>query len=174
MSLHERIKEARQNCGLTQEQLGKLIGVAKTTITGYEKNREPTAAKVGEIADALGVDVNYLFQDEVKAMHDNQATPEEMETLVKPYRSLDPYGKKTIDIVMNREITRSTQLQNATNRIVRLEQAASHQNTIPLARDPAPDYLAVNAAHARTDLSDSEITPELAQLEEAIMDDENF
>ena len=73
MSLHERIKEARLRRGITQEQLGALIGVAKTTITGYEKNREPTAAKVGEIADALGVDVNFLFQDEVKALHENRA-----------------------------------------------------------------------------------------------------
>ena len=91
MSLHERIKEARLRRGITQEQLGALIGVAKTTITGYEKNREPTAAKVGEIADALGVDVNFLFQDEVKALHENRATSTEMEKLVKPYRLLDPY-----------------------------------------------------------------------------------
>ena len=66
MSLHDRIKEARTNKNLTQEQLGKLIGVAKTTIAGYEKNREPAAAKLGEIADALDVDVNFLLQDEMK------------------------------------------------------------------------------------------------------------
>ena len=69
MSLNERIKEARKRKGITQEQLGILIGVAKTTVAGYENNREPSAAKVGEIADVLGVDVNFLFQDEVKAFH---------------------------------------------------------------------------------------------------------
>lgn len=37
MSIHDRIKEARKNKHLTQEQLGDLINVAKTTITGYEK-----------------------------------------------------------------------------------------------------------------------------------------
>ena len=83
MSINDRIKEARKNKGITQEQLGELIGVAKTTITGYEKNREPSAAKVGEIADALDVDVNFLFQDEVKKLHENRATPLEMEHLVK-------------------------------------------------------------------------------------------
>lgn len=66
MSLHDRIKEARKYKGLTQEQLGKLIGVAKTTIAGYEKNREPTAAKLGEMSEILGVDVNFLLQDEMK------------------------------------------------------------------------------------------------------------
>lgn len=37
MSLNERIKEARIAKGITQEQLGSLIGVAKTTVAGYEK-----------------------------------------------------------------------------------------------------------------------------------------
>lgn len=67
MSLNDRIREARKRKGCTQEQLGQIIGVAKTTIAGYEKNREPTAASVGAIADALDVDVNFLFQDEIKS-----------------------------------------------------------------------------------------------------------
>jgi len=107
MSLHDRIKEARKNKGLTQEQLGELIGVAKTTITGYEKNREPTAAKVGEIADALGVDVNFLFQDEVTKLHENKATSDEMEHLVKKYRSLDVYGKAVVDLILESELHRT-------------------------------------------------------------------
>ena len=37
MSLNDRIKEARLSKNLTQEQLAALIGVAKTTVTGYEK-----------------------------------------------------------------------------------------------------------------------------------------
>ena len=42
MSLNDRIKEARLRNGMTQEQLADKIGVAKSTLTGYEKgNREP-------------------------------------------------------------------------------------------------------------------------------------
>lgn len=42
MSLNDRIKEARLQNGMTQEQLADKIGVAKSTLTGYEKgNREP-------------------------------------------------------------------------------------------------------------------------------------
>lgn len=81
MSLGDRIREARKNKNLTQEQLGSLIGVAKTTIAGYEKDREPTAAKIGEIADALCVDANYLLQDEVKAFNDSHATSQEMKII---------------------------------------------------------------------------------------------
>ena len=110
MSLHDRIKEARKNKGLTQEQLGNLIGVAKTTITGYEKNREPSAAKLGEIADALGVDVNFLYQDEVKEFHKNRATVEELEKLVKPYRLLDSHGQELVDMVLIKETERMKSL----------------------------------------------------------------
>ena len=107
MSLHDRIKEARIRKGLTQEQLGELIGVAKTTITGYEKNREPTAAKVGEIADALDVDANFLFQDEVKILHANHASLIEME-IIKRYRDLDDHGKEMVDMVLDKEHARVT------------------------------------------------------------------
>ena len=106
MSLNERIKEARIAKGITQEQLGSLIGVAKTTVAGYEKNREPTAAKVGEIADVLGVDISFLFQDEVKVMRNSRATPEEMEKLVKKYRLLDTFGQEAVDRIIDVELKR--------------------------------------------------------------------
>lgn len=106
MALHDRIKEARKNAGMTQTELGEKIGVAKTTIAGYEKNREPTAAQLGEIADVLDVDVTFLLQDEVKKRHESSATLQEMEHLVKKYRLLDPYGKEAVDGVLNVESRR--------------------------------------------------------------------
>ena len=35
----ERIKKLRKEKGLTQEQLGKLLGVKKSAIAKYENNR---------------------------------------------------------------------------------------------------------------------------------------
>ena len=106
MSLHDRIKEARKNKGITQTDLGEIIGVAKTTIAGYEKNREPTAAQLGAIADALDTDVTFLLQDEIKERKESRATPEEMENLIKKYRLLDPYGKEAVDGVLDVESRR--------------------------------------------------------------------
>ena len=108
MSLHDRIKEARKSKGLTQTELGTLIGVAKTTIAGYERQYEPSAAQLGAIADALDVDVTFLLQDEIKKRHDLQATIYEMEHVVKKYRSLDPYGKEAVDGVLDVEWRRCT------------------------------------------------------------------
>lgn len=106
MSLHDRIKEARNAKGLTQTELGELIGVAKTTVSGYEKNREPTAAQLGMIADVLDVDVTFLLQDEVKRHRDTRATPDEMENIIRKYRTLDEYGKGTVDLILDRECKR--------------------------------------------------------------------
>lgn len=121
MPLHDRIREARKNKGLTQEQLGHLIGVAKTTIAGYEKNREPTAAKLGEIADNLGIDVNFLLQDEMK----NSPTPanaeagelnKEEQELVHNYRALNDEGQDKLldysdDLVSSGKYTKNNQTE---------------------------------------------------------------
>ena len=103
MSLHERIREARKNKGITQGDLGAIIGVATTTIAGYEKNREPTAAQLGAIADALDVDVTFLLQDEIKIRKNHTASPWEMDNIIKKYRALDQYGKDTVSAVLEME-----------------------------------------------------------------------
>ena len=37
MGIGRRLKEAREKAGLTQEELGKMIGVTGSSITNYEK-----------------------------------------------------------------------------------------------------------------------------------------
>ena len=64
MALEDRIKEARKNNGLTQQQAATMIGVAKSTWAGYESgNSTPDIDKIVKIMDVLGVDANYLWQD---------------------------------------------------------------------------------------------------------------
>ena len=66
MAFNDRLKEARNNAGLTQEQLAKKLGLAKSTITGYEKGTsEPNMITVKNLMDILKVDANYLWQDEM-------------------------------------------------------------------------------------------------------------
>lgn len=125
MALHDRIKEARKNAGITQTELGERIGVAKTTIAGYEKNREPTAAQLGEIADVLGVDVTFLLQDEMKTRYESSATMQEMEKIIKKYRILDPYGKEAVDSVLDVEWRRCEEVRTTVLREKRAEMEAA-------------------------------------------------
>ena len=39
MSYNERLRDARKAKGLTQAQLGELVGCAKNTISSYERQR---------------------------------------------------------------------------------------------------------------------------------------
>ncbi len=167
----DKLKQVRTNRGLKQSELAKHLGVTNTTISNWEKNvSKPDLDMLSYICGILSVKASYFLSP---TLPDDEISIPEFQ-IIKKYRSLDDPGRTHIDSVLDWEVERSAQLREATDRIGSLEPAAGRQTPIPLARDPAPDYLAVNAAHARTDLSDSEITPELAQLEEAIMDDENF
>lgn len=98
----DRLKEARMAAGMTQAQLAKEVGVAKSTLAGYETgNSEPDLAKMEKIMEALHVDANYLWQDEAndKGGFANRLSYEELNLLQK-YRSLDEWGKRAIDAIM--------------------------------------------------------------------------
>lgn len=58
-----RIKERRQQLGMTQAELGKKLGVGKSTICKYEKGvlSNLTMSTQEKMADALRVDIGELF-----------------------------------------------------------------------------------------------------------------
>lgn len=68
-----RLKQARANSGITQKQLGILIGMDENSASGrmnhYEKGRHiPDLTTLKKIADELNVPLNYFFcEDETTA-----------------------------------------------------------------------------------------------------------
>ncbi len=93
MTFGERLREARLHNGLTQEQLAQRIGVAKSTLTGYEKgNREPDVFKIKRILEVLGVDSDYLLG--VTRAKDHDKTTAE---LLAKYMQLNQEFQKIID-----------------------------------------------------------------------------
>ena len=64
MGIGKRLKEAREKAGLTQEELGRMIGVTGSSITNYEKETShPKEPVMYALIDALKVEPNFLFQD---------------------------------------------------------------------------------------------------------------
>lgn len=62
MNIGDRIKEVRLRSGLTQEALASQMGIAKTTLTGYEKGyRDPKSDKLAKIAIICDTTVDYLL-----------------------------------------------------------------------------------------------------------------
>lgn len=60
--LPERLKRLRQSMHLSQEQLARLLGVDRSTISSYESDvRQPPLDTLSRIADVFGVSTDYLL-----------------------------------------------------------------------------------------------------------------
>lgn len=61
---YQRIKEARQNKGLTQKQLAEAAGIAVGSVSAYEKGSQvPPVDAAYRMAAALGVSLDWLFNE---------------------------------------------------------------------------------------------------------------
>lgn len=151
MGIGKRIKEARENLGLTQSELGDLVGVTGSAITNYEKETShPKEAVMYKLFECLHVDANYLFQDVVKVPpKTNDVTFSEYEH-IKKYRSLNKSGQDHVDTVLAWEAEHKDQIDSLQNRL----------------KEYSSEYL--NAAHERADA-----TAEEKAISDAIMMDDD-
>ncbi|WP_251354037.1 helix-turn-helix domain-containing protein [Hominisplanchenecus murintestinalis] len=168
MGIGYRIKEARENQGLTQTELGKIVGVTGSAITNYEnETSHPKEPIMYKLIEALKVDANYLFQDCVKLPKEaNDVTLAEYEH-IKKYRLISthsPDGSVVVDTVLDREYAiaeklreQSEQIQEKDSRIAELENTLTDMS----------DYSYLNAAH------DNGVTEEQKAAVDKIMMDDN-
>lgn len=63
MGFSKRLKELRENKGLSQEALADKLNIPRTSVTHYENSddRMPRQKRLNEIADFFGVSVDYLI-----------------------------------------------------------------------------------------------------------------
>lgn len=113
MGIGYRIKEARERLGLTQTELGSMVGVTGSAITNYEKETShPKEQIIYKLMETLNIDANYLFQDVVKIKtQKNDFTIAEYE-IIKKYRGLDPHGKEMVNFTLEKELERSTAVRD--------------------------------------------------------------
>lgn len=60
-TLSERIAQLRKERGLTQEQLGQMVGVSAQAVSKWEKGGAPDVELLPALADCLGVSMDGLF-----------------------------------------------------------------------------------------------------------------
>lgn len=127
MGLPNRLRERREQLGLTQGEVAAILGITPGAVGNYENGvSTPKADILFKVFNALKCDANYLFQDEMNNLkHEDSATPYEMDHLVKKYRGLDDTGRKHIDIIMDWETFRVQQLQKAETTVIDFQ---SHTN----------------------------------------------
>lgn len=78
MTIGEKIKARRIELGMTTEELGKIIGVQRSAITKYEKDKiDLKSERLQQIAKALEIPPASLLPDEdddqrrLEALHQN-------------------------------------------------------------------------------------------------------
>lgn len=102
----KKIKERREELGLSQEQLAKMIGVTKSAVSNYEINiSSPKETVLFKLFDALKCDANFLYEDYLDFERDFKFTVNE-KNHIKKYRTLDKYGKDMVDTVLAKECIR--------------------------------------------------------------------
>lgn len=70
MSLGSRIRDLRLKKKMTQEELGKILGVSKVSVSGYENDtRQPDNTALVKIAEYFNVSTDYLLGN--KSTHNN-------------------------------------------------------------------------------------------------------
>lgn len=60
-SIGERVKIARKNSKLTQQELAQKANISQTTLSQLESGRNTSSKELPQLANALGIDVNWLL-----------------------------------------------------------------------------------------------------------------
>lgn len=114
MIIGERIKKKRIELGLNQEELGKLVGVSKVSICGYEKGtRTPTIDTfillVRELKVTpeylLGYDVNVVEEKtkySIKMAHEDIQIIKELKTKTELYNKIVEDPKRMVELISRR------------------------------------------------------------------------
>ena len=108
MSLGEKIKAAREQCGKTQKQLAMEIGAKHNSISNWEKDlNRPDVAYIPLLAQALQVEPGYFFSQQ----QGHAYTLQEM-ALISRYRKLDVHGRQVVDCILQLECERLQRQQD--------------------------------------------------------------
>ena len=105
MTFGNRLKQARENKGYNQKQFAERLGVTPTRLNYWEKDkREPDVAIIKQIAQILEVSSDWLIGNNLINVDITLSANEKQH--IKKYRSLDHYGRKAVDSLMDIELER--------------------------------------------------------------------
>ena len=112
MAFKDRLREAREAKGLTQQELANIVGVSKSAIANYETGVSAAKEQVLiKLFSALDVTPNYLWQDEMEDVKSSFVCSYHERVIIQKYRNLDDHGKRMVDIVIKAETERMEQEQ---------------------------------------------------------------
>lgn len=102
MKFGETLKNLREIKGITQKDLGKILGVSRATIAGYEtKNHQPDYEKLETLSHFFDVSIDYLLTGEdsfhIERMKRPIINEKVLDTeVIKVYKTLPPETKQDV------------------------------------------------------------------------------
>ena len=106
-----RLRDLRVAAGWTQTQLGKKIGIAKTTVSGYEtEDRQLTPALINAFCDIFGCTADFLLGRSLSplpAVNDAQAR------LLAAYDAASVRDRALVDQILQLDVVETKTEANA-------------------------------------------------------------
>ena len=100
MSFGERLKNRREELGLSRAAFAGLLGVSSSAISNYENGLSfPKEEVMLRLFDCLRTEPNILFQDSFSGSGEILSQWER--ALIRKYRDLPPVGRETVDSVVS-------------------------------------------------------------------------
>ena len=113
----ERIRKLREDRGLSQEQLGKIIGVDRTTIVKYETGASRPTRYLKKMAHYFNVTTDYLigneeltpkkgyyFDNETAKIANEMKERPELKTLFDASRKMTPEDIREVNALINAKL----------------------------------------------------------------------
>ena len=99
MGFGERLRQRREELGISRIELAERLGVSRSAVGNYELGlSSPKEEVLLRLFRELQVEPNYLFQDSVSS-RETASSPEERR-LVERYRTLSRLGRQTVHTVV--------------------------------------------------------------------------
>ena len=96
VQIGERIREARQARGWTQDELAEAVGVSRSAVAQWETGRAgQVTGNLSRIAEVLDVSIEHLAHGRSKRMAGQATSGDEM-ALLRLYRECSPDDKQLL------------------------------------------------------------------------------
>lgn len=107
MALSDNIKYLRISSELSQPEFGKLFGVTDKAVSTWENgSRVPRMGVIQKIADYYDIKTSDIIDGNISQKTSSNTVQSIEHTLLKKYRTLDEYGKKAVDTILDIEYER--------------------------------------------------------------------
>lgn len=115
------LRKIREYVGMTQKELGSIVGVSDAAIGLWENGkRQPNNEMLLKLGEALHCSVSDILSETLETRMLDAAHP-----LVKKYNALDNHGKEVVDSILDMEYKRCVRPVKAPAKVIPLFPAAA-------------------------------------------------